>query len=89
MMFLCQNVDFRFSYKKQWFFNSFEQPTSRRAPNFKARAGARRRAPNFKARAQLQGARPRARRRDALTATAHLLSEILKMLTVETYRKDI
>jgi hypothetical protein len=39
MMFLCQNVDFRFSYKKQWFFNSFEQPTSRRAhgaPNFKA-----------------------------------------------------
>jgi hypothetical protein len=57
MMFLCQNVDFRFSYKKQWFFNSFEQPTSRRAPNFKARAqlqGARPRAPT---RAQLQGAR--------------------------------
>jgi hypothetical protein len=46
MMFLCQNVDFRFSYKKQWFFNSFEQPTSRRAANFKARS-------------QLQGAHQR------------------------------
>jgi len=69
-MFLCQNVDFRFSYKKQWFFNSFEQPTSRRAPNFKARGGPR-------------------WRRDALSAPAHFLSEILKMLTVETYRKDI
>ena len=64
---------FVFHTKKQWFFNSFEQPTSRRAPNFKARA-------------QLQGAR---RRRDALSAPAHLLSEILKMLTVEAYRKDI
>jgi len=73
MMFLCQNVDFRFSYKKQWFFNSFEQPTSRRAPNFKARA-------------QLQGARPR---RDALTGKAHFINEILEMLTVEAYRKDI
>jgi hypothetical protein len=73
MMFLCQNVDFRVSYKKQWFFNSFEQPTSRRAPNFKARA-------------QLQGARPR---RDAPTASAHFINEILEMLTVEAYRKDI
>ena len=67
MMFLCQNADFRFSYKKQWFFNSFEQPTS---------SGGK--------------ARPRrARRRDAPTEPAHFLSEILKMLTVEAYRKDI
>jgi hypothetical protein len=49
------------------------RPTSRRAPNFKARAHAR----------------PRAPRRDAPTATAHFLNEILKMLTVEAYRKDI
>ena len=36
MMFLCQNADFRFSYKKQWFFNGFEQPTSSGGANFKA-----------------------------------------------------
>ncbi len=48
---------------------------------------------------QLQGARPTSRRavvrggprwrRDALTAKAHFINEILKMLTVEAYRKDI
>ena len=70
MMFLCQNADFRFSYKKQWFFNGFEQPTS---------SGAKRHQ-------SAQSARPR---RDVPTGKAHFLNEILKMLTVGAYRKDI
>jgi hypothetical protein len=35
---------------------------------------------------QLHGAH---QRRDVLTAKAHFINEILKMLTVEAYRKDI
>ena len=63
------------------------RPTSRRAvvrggprPNFKARG------PTSRPAAQLQGPRWR---RDAHSAKAHFLNEILKMLTVEAYRKDI
>ena len=77
MMFLCQNADFRFSYKKQWFLNGFEQPTS---SNFKQLQATSSNFSNFK---QTQGGA------NAPSGPGAGTNEILKMLTVEAYRKDI
>jgi hypothetical protein len=64
--------------------NSQLQPTSERAE----RAPTSERAERAE-RAPTSERAERAERRDALSAPAHFLSEILKMLTVEAYRKDI